>query len=96
VGKDEWTYGGVSGDGRRGEVKGMDTRHTQRREASPQGHEEWDKLVVGEDTRLVTVRGGAKEMLGRQEWAEGEIKRWWRPFGVAGGRRWRSRGALSA
>jgi hypothetical protein len=68
----------------------------EHREASREGHEEWDKLVVGKDTRLVAVRGGGEEMLGREEWEAGEIRRRWRPFGVADGRRRRSGGAPSA
>jgi hypothetical protein len=76
-------------------VKGTNTRHTQRREASPQGHEEWYKLVAGEDTRLVMVTGGPEEMVGREKWEEGEIRQRWRPFGVVAGKRRRSGGALS-
>jgi hypothetical protein len=64
----------------------------EHREASREGHEEWDKFVIGEDMRLVAMRGGG-EMLGREEREAGEIRRRWRPFGVIGSRRWRSGGA---
>jgi hypothetical protein len=80
---------GVKGDDRQGEVKGTDTCHTrsdgeeERREASREGHEEWDRFVVGEDMQLLAMRGG-DEMLGREEREVGEIRRRWRPFGVIG------------
>jgi hypothetical protein len=53
-------------------VKGTDTCHTrsdgeeERREASCEGHEEWDKFVVGEDMRLGVWARCWEERSGRQ------------------------------